>query len=432
MTTGGNGLPRIITLMGSGELSPTMVKVHRHVLERLGARPVPSLFLGTPFAFQENAYELSGRAVKYFDESLQTSLETTPIATNWAEDAAMIAKLRSARYVFSGPGSPTYALRAWQGSAVAQLLTEKLIHGGAVTFASAAALTLGAFTVPVYEIYKVGEAPHWLDGLDVLGAIGLNVAVVPHYNNAEGGTHDTRFCYLGEHRLAAMEEQLPADAFVLGIDEHTALVMELDTGEVSVEGLGVVTVRKNGLSVTYETGSRLPFAALAESAFAGVSSASVGAATADPVELGFAAGSTSPLFDLIHEAEQQFDDAILRGDARGATDATLGLERDLHDWSTDIPGQDELTRARASVRAMVGRLGDAATGGLRDPREVVAPFVELLIAQRAQARSERRFSDADRLREDLERLGIELRDSANGTEWVLREALNDGTAEPAE
>ena len=55
-----------------------------------------------------------------------------------------------------------------------------------MTFATAAALTLGAFTVPVYEIYKVGEDPHWLEGLDVLGSVGLSVAVVPHYNNAEG------------------------------------------------------------------------------------------------------------------------------------------------------------------------------------------------------------------------------------------------------
>ncbi len=80
-------------------------------------------------------------------------------------------------------------------------------RGGGVTFASAAALTLGRFTVPVYEIYKVGVEPCWLDGLDVLGPFGLNVAVIPHYDNAEGGHHDTRFCYLGERRLAMLEAE---------------------------------------------------------------------------------------------------------------------------------------------------------------------------------------------------------------------------------
>ena len=49
----------------------------------------------------------------------------------------------------AGPGSPTYALRQWRESLIPKILHEKLISGGAVTFASAAALTLGIATVPV-------------------------------------------------------------------------------------------------------------------------------------------------------------------------------------------------------------------------------------------------------------------------------------------
>ena len=76
--------------------------------------------------------------------------------------------------------------------------------------ASAAALTLGVVTVPVYEIYKVGDDPRWLEGLDLLGrATGLRAAVVPHYDNAEGGNHDTRFCYMGERRLRDLEAMRP-------------------------------------------------------------------------------------------------------------------------------------------------------------------------------------------------------------------------------
>jgi hypothetical protein len=36
----------------------------------------------------------------------------------------------------------------------------------------------------LYEIYKVGEEPRWLDGLDILRTTGLEAAVIPHYNNA--------------------------------------------------------------------------------------------------------------------------------------------------------------------------------------------------------------------------------------------------------
>ena len=78
--------------------------------------------------------------------------------------------------------------------------------------------------MPVYEVYKVGVDPYWMDGLDVLAEVGLDVAVIPHYDNAEGGNHDTRFCYLGERRLAKLEPELPEGCFVLGIDERTGLL----------------------------------------------------------------------------------------------------------------------------------------------------------------------------------------------------------------
>ena len=123
--------------------------------------------------------------------------------------------------MFAGPGSPSYALAQWRGSPVAEALRDRIAAGEGVTiFASAAAATMGLPAVPVYEICKAGAAPHWLAALDLLGILGLKVAVIPHYDNAEGGSYDTRYCYLGERRLSLLEGELPADAAVLGVDEH--------------------------------------------------------------------------------------------------------------------------------------------------------------------------------------------------------------------
>src|SRR5207302_1863321 len=83
---------------------------------------------------------------------------------------------------------------------------------GCVTFSSAAACALGRYALPVYEVYKVGFAPQWLEGLDILGEVGVDGAVIPHFNNAEGGTHDTRFCYMGERRLRLLESMLDEGA----------------------------------------------------------------------------------------------------------------------------------------------------------------------------------------------------------------------------
>jgi len=79
-----------------------------------------------------------------------------------------------------------------------------------VVFASAAACTLGVATLPVYEIYKVEQAPRWLDGLDLVAAAGLRVAVIPHYDNNQGGTHSPRYCYMGDEHTARRTPMTPA------------------------------------------------------------------------------------------------------------------------------------------------------------------------------------------------------------------------------
>ncbi|MEO6121587.1 MAG: hypothetical protein ABIW46_03660, partial [Acidimicrobiales bacterium] len=118
-------LPRLLTIMGSGETSPTMVKTHRGLLARLGPPPVPAVVLDTPFGFQANADELTARAVAYFADSVGAPLGVAGFRS--AEESALqretaVERIRTARYVFAGPGSPTYALRQWAGTAVAAAL----------------------------------------------------------------------------------------------------------------------------------------------------------------------------------------------------------------------------------------------------------------------------------------------------------------------
>ena len=414
-----SGGPRLLALMGSGETSPTMVKTHRSLLSSVGGGP--AVVLDTPFGFQSNADELTARARQYFSASVGTAIE--PVRFRSVEDVGSAAyegemeRLRRASYVFAGPGSPTYALRVWRsaGSVVPDLLRSKLRSGGCVTFASAAALTTGCVTVPVYEIYKVGEDPAWVDGLDLLAEAGVRAAVIPHFDNAEGGTHDTRFCYLGESRLSMLEESLPEGCFVLGIDEHTACVIDLDASTFSVVGNGVVTARWPGRTpATFEAGTTAPVAALSSELGAGTPNIR---GSQHPVRDGGGGGGS--LSGVVGRRVEAFDTAVAGGDAPAATQAVLDLEGDLEAWSTETFGTDELDQARSQFRAMVARLGELAEGGTRDVREVIGPFVEALLDARAGARADRRFSDADALRDRLVGLGVEVRDTPEGTEWAV-------------
>ena len=231
-----------------------MGRVHRSVISTLAAahdvaRPVRGTVVDTPYGFQENAGALSAEALDFFGRRL--GLDMTLAAMPRADgdpltSEAAYARIRDAEFVFSGPGSPSYALSQWSQSEIPTLFAEKLIGGGALVVASAAALTLGRLTAPVYEIYKAGEDPYWLPGLDVLSAVGISAAVIPHWDNAEGAGHDTRYCFLGRRRLEMLEREMPTDVYLLGIDEHTALVVDLGAGRAAVRGRGNVTLRRNG------------------------------------------------------------------------------------------------------------------------------------------------------------------------------------------
>jgi cysteinyl-tRNA synthetase len=70
---------------------------------------------------------------------------------------------------------------------------------------------------------------------------------------------------------------------------------------------------------------------------------------------------------------------------------------------------------------MISQLGDAAVSGVRDPRAVVAPYVEAMLTVRATVRAEKRYDLSDVLRDAFVNIGIEVRDTADGVEWNIRD-----------
>ncbi len=409
---------RILAIMGSGETSPTMVTVHKALVGRLGATRPDALLLDAPYAFQENAADISARAVAYFASSVGldvTVLASADLAVDPGQDAA---RVRAADWVFAGPGSPTYALAQWRDSPVGLALRERVATGAGVTvLASAAAATSGLAAVPVYEIYKVGAAPHWLDGLDLLAAAGLRVAVIPHYDNAEGGTHDTRYCYLGERRLAVMERELPADAAVLGIDEHTAVIFDLIAETAEVRGRGGLTIRKNGVSTVLRAPAVLPIADLRATIRTGT--LAVTPASPAPATGQREPEAPLPLTEVIERAERQFEAALAAGDGTVLITTILDLEYAVHAWMADTDEDQGTEQARAVLRGLIGRLGDVLTDGLRDPVDKLRPAVGPLIELRSMLRADGRYAESDSIRTALAACGIQIGDGADGTEWVV-------------
>lgn len=442
----------LLVVIGSGETAPTLVKLHRQVFAETaaatGREPLSAVMLDTPFGFQMNADDLVERTQGYFADSVGTPVQVARWRRADApvlEQEQSLATLSRADWAFAGPGSPTYALRQWTGTPVPGALLEVAGRGGTLVFGSAAACTLGTHAIPVYEIYKVGQEPRWEPALDLLGSLtGLAAVVIPHYDNNEGGNHDTRFCYLGEQRLERLEAELPDGIGVLGVDEHTAALVDLAARTVRVAGSGGLTVRRRGAQTVIGAGQTVTLDALDGLLRGTLTAGGAAAASAGPGAVGAAARTAAdaraaedradddrsagglPATSLRAEAsvqQRRFEAALAARDVDTCVAAALDLESAIVAWSADTDQNDDSDQARRVLRAMLVRLGELARTGARDPAEVVGGFVETLLQIRGRARATKDFETSDLVRDRLVELGVEVRDTPDGAQWLLRDGV---------
>jgi hypothetical protein len=259
-------------LFGSGETARAGRRVHELLLAA-HEKPVPVAILETPAGFQPNVAVLSEKVKVFFEHNLQNFKPQVNIiparyrgeGPHSTDDEAMCADIETATYIFAGAGSPTYATRHLANTRVWQTVLDRLESGATLALASAMALAVSAHTLPVYEIYKVGGELFWASGLDLLGGLnlGLDLAIVPHWNNNEGGTElDTSHCYMGAARFSELRAMLPPSAMILAIDEHTACVLDLGREEARVHGAGTVSILRDDEPEVYQPDESFPISRL--------------------------------------------------------------------------------------------------------------------------------------------------------------------------
>jgi hypothetical protein len=415
----------VIALMGSGELTSTMVAVHKDLLAGAPSPPRP-VFLDTPAGFQLNADQLARKAREYFRDHVRHDLAVASFR-NREEVSAYDAELafhamRESHYLLIGPGSPTYAVRQWKDTPIPEILAARVQAGGCLVAASAAALTVGRCTLPVYEIYKVGEDIHWVDGIDILSHFGLNLVVIPHWNNAEGGTHDTRFCYMGEPRFLRLESRLPPDCTILGLDEHTACLLDFEKDRATIRGIGRVTVRRGGVELQFGKGDALPLDLLrdAGSAVSWVGGrepgAGPGASEAESVPGG---DRESGFWQEIHEIESLFRNGVESRTVKDMIRALLELDRLIWQAAMDRESDEFVAQARDIFRDMVVFLGVQMESCPADRRAAVAPLVDELLSLRERFRVRKQWKEADEIRDSIQRADIIVEDTSEGVRWKL-------------
>jgi hypothetical protein len=184
--------------------------------------------------------------------------------TEFSPDNPEVLKpLLQANMIFMGPGSPSYVARQLKDTLAWDIVRARHRQGATLVFASAATISVGRWVLPVYEIYKVGEEVHVKDGLGFFEDFGMHVSFVPHWNNAEGGVDlDTSRCFIGMERFEQWRGLTPAENIIVGLDEHSGIIMDCEKGVCEVHGVSSVSVIKSESAEMYAAGSSFSLAEL--------------------------------------------------------------------------------------------------------------------------------------------------------------------------
>lgn len=257
--------PGKVALIGSGETA----HIGGLVFDKLASTrklPVKVGILETPAGFELNSQQVAGRIGQFLTLRLQNYQPIIKLIAARhrhgeysTSNPALAEEMVDSHILFMGPGSPSYAVRQLEDSLVWKYLVRLHQMGVDLCFASAACIAIGSQALPVYEIYKVGEDPHWKTGLGLLNAFGINLVVVPHWDNADGGSDlDTSRCFMGKSRFDELRKSLSKDNVVLGIDEHTGLIIDFSLGTCSVLGKGAAHVLVQEGEQSFTDGETFP------------------------------------------------------------------------------------------------------------------------------------------------------------------------------
>lgn len=260
-----------IAFLGSGETSLAGGRIFESLAKRIND-PLRIALLETPAGFELNSSQVVGKVGEFMKTRLQNYKPVVDVVParkkNSAfspDDPEIIKPLLHANMIFMGPGSPTFAIRNLQGTLTWDVIRARHRLGATLIFASAATISIGAHALPVYEIYKVGQDVHAVDGLNLFGDFGLHVSFIPHWNNAEGGADlDTSRCFIGMDRFAEWCDLVPVENQTIGLDEHTGLIVDFESVQCEVSGVSSVSIVRECDPEMYPSGSKFNLSELGE------------------------------------------------------------------------------------------------------------------------------------------------------------------------
>jgi hypothetical protein len=269
--------------------------------------------------------------------------------------------------------------------------------------------------MPVYEIYKVGEELRWEEGMNILGHFGMNYVVIPHWNNAEGGTHDTRCCFMGESRFNTLSSLLPDKVGVLGLDEHTACIIDFETEEAEIRGIGGMTLRHGSKKKTFHRGTRFSLDVLRGK---DIPETWERQKETEPQMQPESGAKTGGFWETVHMIESVFNRGIDEA-PEDAINAVLELDRTIWQAKQNLENEEFIIQAREIFRELIVLMGTRLSLSPKSAEVCLAPLVEELLQLRELFRKNKQWKEADMIRDCLKKAKIMIEDTAEGSQWRL-------------
>ena len=258
-----------IAFLGSGETSLAGGRIFEALAKKINT-PLRIALMETPAGFELNSAQVVGKVGEFMKTRLQNYKPIVDVIParkkNSAfspDDPEIVKPLLYANMIFMGPGSPTYTIRNLKDTLAWDVIRARHRLGATLIFASAATISISAHALPVYEIYKVGQDVHAVDGLNLFSDFGLHISFIPHWNNTDGGVDlDTSRCFIGMDRFSEWNSFVPSDNETIGLDEHTGLILDFETGLCEVNGVSSVSLVRKDNPEIYPSGTKFPLSEL--------------------------------------------------------------------------------------------------------------------------------------------------------------------------
>ena len=231
-----NGL---IALVGAGEYLPVMEDVDRHLLSSIKSGTPRVVCL--PTAAGQEGDESVGRWSRMGQEHFSklgadvTAIRIIDKAS--ADDPQFESALENANLIYFSGGNPLHLFQTMQGSRAWTAMQRAWSRGAVYAGCSAGAMILSK-RIPSFRLAQT---------VDGFGIVPVKF-ILPHFDAIP---------VMFKPLIYALRRQLKKDERILGVDENTAVVGQLD-GEWQVMGMGNAHLLTRDGDQVFRTGQTVP------------------------------------------------------------------------------------------------------------------------------------------------------------------------------